>query len=59
VKYLGGVDAFQALELALGLIAIELSALNKEHNGQLRWECGEHGDLGFPHYFSAFGEPQR
>jgi hypothetical protein len=55
VKYAGGVDAFQSIELALKLIAIELEVLNKEHGGQLRWECDKHGKLGFP----FFGTPKR
>jgi len=48
VKYAAGVDAFQSLELGLRMLGIELAVLNREHNGQLRWECDEHGDLGFP-----------
>jgi hypothetical protein len=48
VKYAAGVDAFQSLELGLKMIGIELAALNRKHNGQLRWEGDQHGDLGFP-----------
>jgi hypothetical protein len=48
VKYAAGVDAFQSIELALKQIGALLAALNREHEGQLRWECDEHGDLGFP-----------
>ncbi len=48
VRYAAGVDAFQSIELALKMIGAELAKLNKEHDGQLRWECDEHGDLGFP-----------
>jgi hypothetical protein len=52
VKYAAGVDAFQSIELAFRLIGTLLSALNRKHNGQLRWECDEHGDLGFSERFS-------
>jgi hypothetical protein len=55
VKYAAGVDAFQSLELGLKMIGIELAVLNREHNGQLRWECHEHGELGFP-FPEAFRE---
>jgi len=48
VKYAAGVDAFQSIELAFKLIGTLLSVLNREHNGQFRWECDEDGNLGFP-----------
>jgi hypothetical protein len=48
VKYAAGVDAFQAIELAFRIIGSELAVLNRQHDGQLRWEGDEHGDLGFP-----------
>jgi hypothetical protein len=48
VKYAAGVDAFQSIELALKMIGAELTRLNQKHGGRLRWECDEHGDLGFP-----------
>jgi hypothetical protein len=48
VKYAAGVDAFQSIELAFKIIGAELAALNRDHGGQLRWDGGEHGDLGFP-----------
>lgn len=47
VRYAAGVDAFQSLQLAVRMIGAELAVLNREHNGQLRWEGDEHGDLGF------------
>ncbi len=55
VKYAAGVDPFQSLELGLRMIGIELAVLNREHNGQLRWECDEQGELGFP-FPEAFRE---
>jgi hypothetical protein len=55
VKYAAGADAFQSLELGLKMIGIELAFLNRKHNGQLRWECDEHGELGFP-FPEAFRE---
>ena len=48
VQYAGGVDAFQALELAFRLIGVELDVLNRNHGGQLRWECDDKGGFGFP-----------
>jgi hypothetical protein len=48
VKYAGGVDAFQALELGLRLLGIELAVINRAVGGTLRWEGEEEGDLGFP-----------
>jgi hypothetical protein len=53
VTYAAGVDAFQSLELGLKMISSKLAFLNREQNGQLRWECDEHGGLGFP-YLEAF-----
>jgi hypothetical protein len=46
--YGAGVDAFQALELGLKMIGADLAFLNRKLDGQLRWECGANGDLGFP-----------
>ena len=48
VKYAGGVDAIQAIQLAMGMIAAELDALNNANRGRLRWEGDERGGLGFP-----------
>jgi uncharacterized protein DUF6968 len=48
VKAAGGIDAFQAIQLALGTIAVELEVLEKESSGKLSWDAGEPGDLGIP-----------
>ncbi len=48
VKYAAGVDAFQSIELVVRIIGAELASLNRELDGQLRWEGDEQGDLGFP-----------
>lgn len=48
VKYAGGVDAFQALQLAMKLIRIYLNSLAIECSCELSWDAGEEGDLGFP-----------
>ncbi len=45
---IGGVDAFQAIQLALGTIAVELEVMEKESGGKLSWDAGENDDLGFP-----------
>ena len=48
VRAAHGVDAFQALQLALSILAVELDVLNKELGGRLRWECDDEGGFGFP-----------
>lgn len=48
VRYAGGVDAFQALQLAMKIIRSYLDALAVECSAELSWEGGESGDLGFP-----------
>ncbi len=49
VRSAGGVDAVQALQLALEMIGSELYfKLNRQHHGLLRWNGGKGGDLGFP-----------
>jgi hypothetical protein len=48
VRYAGGIDAIQALELVMILIGADLFALNQECGGCLRWVGGASGNLGFP-----------
>lgn len=48
VMFAAGIDSAQALQLALKLIGGTLHRLNLEHDGALRWEGDENGDLGFP-----------
>jgi len=49
VRCAGGVDAFQALQLAMEMIGSELYIkLNPRHDDQLRWDGGKGKDLGFP-----------
>ena len=36
-----GVDAFQAIELALRFVCYRVTSINDEHGGRLRWEDGE------------------
>jgi hypothetical protein len=49
VRYAGGVDAVQALDLALKMIGADLYTSDEARNGALSWEGGsEKGDLGFP-----------
>lgn len=47
VQRAGGVDAVQALQLAMTMIGITLYASEEAAAGQLRW-LDEYGDLGFP-----------
>jgi hypothetical protein len=42
-----GVDAIQALQLAMVMIGAELEALSKRIDGKLTWE-GSNDDFGFP-----------
>lgn len=46
VKYVGGVDAVQALQLAMHRIGVELYA--SPHAATLRWIDPDDPDLGFP-----------
>jgi hypothetical protein len=55
VRYAGGVDAIQALELALHILPTELDALRQEYPG-LRWADAPDGDYGFSHAVSRFIE---
>lgn len=48
VRYAVGIDAVQALELALKMIGADLYTSDEAHAGNLSWEAGEKGDLGFP-----------
>ena len=48
IKYAGGVDAIQALQLAMKMIGATLSALRDQQDVELSWEAGDHDDLGFP-----------
>jgi hypothetical protein len=51
VGHVAGIDAVQALQLVMGVIGAELTALSQESAGAISWEAGqqEH-DLGFPEY---------
>jgi hypothetical protein len=42
-----GIDEMQALLLALSAVKSQLSLLNQNLNGSLRWLGDENGDLGF------------
>ena len=48
VRYFGGIDAIQALHLAIVAAGADVFALNELCGGRLRWDGDEHGDLGFP-----------
>jgi hypothetical protein len=43
-----GIDAFQALQLAMKWIGSTLSRLNELSGNKLRWEGDETGGFGFP-----------
>ena len=48
VMAIGGVDAFQAMQLALDTIGVELEVIAKDTGGKIVWDAGSEGDLGFP-----------
>ena len=43
-----GVDSFQALQLAINTVGVELEVIRKDSGGQLIWDGDDKGDLGFP-----------
>jgi hypothetical protein len=56
VRYAGGVDSLQALELALHILPAALDRLRKQNPG-LAWEDGPEGEYGFSKAtISAFRE---
>lgn len=49
VRHAGGVDAVQAMILALQRVGTLLNASEEAKNARLSWECGiSPGDFGFP-----------
>jgi hypothetical protein len=44
----GGVDAVQALQLALQMVGTVLYTSQEYKDGRLTWDGGENGSLGFP-----------
>lgn len=48
VKYAGGVDAIQAIQLAMYMIGADLYTSPEATSGHLQWMGDEQGDLGFP-----------
>jgi hypothetical protein len=48
VRYAGGIDAVQALQLALQMIGVDLRTSQDARSGKLSWDAGSRGDLGFP-----------
>jgi hypothetical protein len=43
-----GIDAFQAIQLAMTAIGAFLTSLNESEGNKLRWEGDDEGRLGFP-----------
>jgi hypothetical protein len=48
IWHIGGVDAVQAIQLAMVAIGALLYRLNEKSAGRIRWDAGEGDDLGFP-----------
>jgi Domain of unknown function (DUF6968) len=57
VRYAGGVDSLQALELALHILPTELDRLRQQH-AALGWEDAPEGDYGFSKAVSTFREDE-
>ncbi len=47
VKYAGGIDAIQAIQLAMSMIEADLCCSTEAREGLLRWVGNEDGELGF------------
>lgn len=45
--FAGGLDAFQALQLAMKMIGAELNAFKKKYNVEIVWEGDNSGGPGF------------
>ena len=48
LKYAGGQDAVQSLQLAMVMIGAVLNSIREQLGGDLRWLGGAKGDSGFP-----------
>ena len=48
VRYAGGVDTIQSLQLAMKMIGVELEVLNNKPGIRISWDAGEQGEFGFP-----------
>jgi hypothetical protein len=47
VRYSGGIDSFQSIQLAMRMISYELDALSQTLGAKFSWEGDEEGSLGF------------
>jgi len=48
IRYAAGIDAVQAIQLAMVKIGAEIYTSTEAKSGRLRWDGDEKGDLGFP-----------
>jgi uncharacterized protein DUF6968 len=48
VMAMHGIDAFQAMQLTLNIIGVELALINRDSGGKLFWEGDKGGNLDFP-----------
>ena len=58
VEFAAGVDAIQALQLAVMAIASKVKLHNDRRGGRLRWLSDENTDLGFPDVVEALRRDQ-
>lgn len=47
IRYAGGIDSIQCLQLVMKMIYYDVGALNEKLELALRWQGDEAGDLGF------------
>lgn len=48
IRYAGGIDAVQALELTLKMVGTDLYTSSEAQAKELSWSGGKNGDLGLP-----------
>jgi hypothetical protein len=48
IRWGGGVDAFQAIEISMKMIGVDLDALVHGEGHKLSWNADKGGGLGFP-----------
>ena len=48
IKFAGGIDAIQCLQLVMKIIGSELWGINESREDKIIWDGDENGGLGFP-----------
>jgi hypothetical protein len=47
IRAISGIDGFQAMQLAMDSIGVDLEVLQGNSHGCLVWDASDNGDLGF------------